>query len=213
MEPPRFVTVFPTARPSSLSRPRKIISMPSQSIYFTSILIFSSRLHLGLPSGRFLSELSTKSLYSFMFCHMHRPPHTPGFDHPQFVEDHDETPHRESFSAVYYCFFPGISTFLNWLFSNISYCLYLSVFNSTWKMIDEMPREVETFQRVVAGENKNEVPSLLLQLNYVHATLQTSLLLNDISRAKVKPLCAARSSEHGLGLARALYRCKLGSLT
>jgi hypothetical protein len=54
-------------------------------------------------------------------------------------------------------------------------------------MIDEIPREGVTFQRVVAGDNKNEVPSLLLQHNFVYATLQTSLLLNDISCAKVKP--------------------------
>lgn len=65
---------------------------------------------------------------------------------------------------------------------------------------------------MVADENQNEVPSLH-QHNYVYATLQTSLLLNDISCAKVKPPCAAWSAQHRLGLAWALYRCKLGSLT
>jgi hypothetical protein len=133
--------------------------MPSQSFYLTSILIFSSRLHLGLPSDRFLSELSTKSIYSFMFWHMHSPSHTWIRSPRVWWGPRWNSSQRKTFSALYYCCFPGISTVLNGLFSSISYCLYLSVFNSTWKMIDEIPREGETFQRVVVGENKNEVPS------------------------------------------------------
>jgi len=46
-----------------------------------------------------------------------------------------------------------------------------------------------------------------------YATLKTSLLLNGICCAEVKPPCAAWSLEHRLGLEWALYRCKLGCLT
>jgi len=144
-----------------------------------------------------------------MFWHMHCPSHTWIRSPRVWWGPWWNSSQKKTFSAVYYCCFPCISTFLNWLFSNISYCHYLSVFNSTWEMIDEIPREGEAFQRVVVGDNKNKVPSLLLQHNFVYAALQTSLLLNDISCVKVKPPCAAWSSQHRLGLTWALYRCKL----
>ena len=51
-----------------------------------------------------------------MFCHMHRPSHTPGFDHPQFCDDRDETPEREIFSALYY----GCSRIFRIVFTYVS---------------------------------------------------------------------------------------------
>jgi len=41
-----------------------------------------------------------------MFCYMHRPSHTPGPDHPQLGEGHDETLHRESFFSPQLLLFP-----------------------------------------------------------------------------------------------------------
>jgi hypothetical protein len=51
----RFITAFTSARHMSLSLARSIQSMPPDSNSWRSILILSSRLRLGLPSGFFPS--------------------------------------------------------------------------------------------------------------------------------------------------------------
>ena len=57
----RVITVFTSARHLSLSWARSIQSMPQHHTCWRSILILSSHLHLGLPSGLFGSEFSTKN--------------------------------------------------------------------------------------------------------------------------------------------------------
>jgi hypothetical protein len=53
---------------------------PSIPISLRSILMLSSHLRLGLPSGLFPSGLPTKTFPHA--CHMSRPPHPPWFKHP-----------------------------------------------------------------------------------------------------------------------------------
>jgi hypothetical protein len=48
----------------SLSRARWIQSIPPHHISLRSVLILASYLHQGLPSGRFPSSLTTKTLYA-----------------------------------------------------------------------------------------------------------------------------------------------------
>jgi hypothetical protein len=62
----RFITVFTTTRHWSLSWARCIQSTPSQPISLRPILILSSRLLLGLPTGFFLSGFPTNILYAFL---------------------------------------------------------------------------------------------------------------------------------------------------
>jgi hypothetical protein len=62
----RFVTVFKTAHHGSLSWARSIQSIPSHPISLRSVLILSSYLRLGLPSGIFLSGSPTNVLYAFL---------------------------------------------------------------------------------------------------------------------------------------------------
>jgi hypothetical protein len=60
----RFITAIKTARHLSLSWASPIQSIPPHPTSWRSILILSSHLHLGLPSGLFPSGFSTKALYT-----------------------------------------------------------------------------------------------------------------------------------------------------
>jgi len=60
----RFSTSFTSARHLSLSWATSIQSKPSHPTSWRSILILSSRLRLGLPSGLFSSGFPTKTLYT-----------------------------------------------------------------------------------------------------------------------------------------------------
>ena len=58
----RFITAFTSARHLSLSWASSIQSQPSHPTSWRSILILSSHLRLGLPSGLFPSGFPTKTL-------------------------------------------------------------------------------------------------------------------------------------------------------
>ena len=59
-----FITTFTSACHLSLSWARSIQSMPPHPTYWRSMLILSTHLCLGLPSGLFLSGFPTKTLYT-----------------------------------------------------------------------------------------------------------------------------------------------------
>ena len=61
-----FITTFTTARHLSLSWASSIQSIPPHPTSWRSILILSSHLRLGLPSGLFHSGFLTKTLYTFL---------------------------------------------------------------------------------------------------------------------------------------------------
>jgi len=63
----RFITAFTSARHLSLSWARLIQSMPPHPTSWRFILIISSHLHLGLPSGLFPPGFPTKTLYTPVF--------------------------------------------------------------------------------------------------------------------------------------------------
>jgi len=60
----RFITTFTSARHLSLSWATSIQSIPSHFTSWRSVLILSSHLRLGLPSGLFPSFFRTKTLYT-----------------------------------------------------------------------------------------------------------------------------------------------------
>jgi hypothetical protein len=62
----RFITMFTRALHWSLSGARSIQSKPSHPISLRSILILSTHLRLGLPSGLFASGVPTNILYEFL---------------------------------------------------------------------------------------------------------------------------------------------------
>jgi hypothetical protein len=62
----RIIIMFTRAFHWSLSWARSIQSIPSHPISLRSILILSTHLHLGLPSGLFPSGLPTNILYAFV---------------------------------------------------------------------------------------------------------------------------------------------------
>jgi len=60
----RFIIAFTIARHLSLPWASSIQSIPPQPTSWWSILILSSHLHLGLPSGLFPSRFATKTQYT-----------------------------------------------------------------------------------------------------------------------------------------------------
>jgi hypothetical protein len=62
----RFITVF-----TILSKINPIHTIPSHPISSRSILILFTHLHLGLPSGLFLSGFPTNTLYAYLFAPIH----------------------------------------------------------------------------------------------------------------------------------------------
>ena len=60
----RFITAYASACYLSLSWASSIQSTPPHHTYWRSILILSSHLSLGLPSGLFPSDFPTKTLYT-----------------------------------------------------------------------------------------------------------------------------------------------------
>ena len=64
----RFITAFTSAHHLSLSWARSVQSMPPHSTSWRTILIFSSHLRVGLPSGLFPSGFPTKTLYLPLLC-------------------------------------------------------------------------------------------------------------------------------------------------
>ena len=60
----RFITAFTSAHHPSLSWGSLIQSMPPHPTSWRAILILSSHLHLGLPSGSLPSGFPTKTLYT-----------------------------------------------------------------------------------------------------------------------------------------------------
>ena len=67
----KFITAFTIARHLSLSWASSIQSMPPHPTSWRSILILSSHLHLGLPSGLFPTGSPTKTLYTPLFFHIY----------------------------------------------------------------------------------------------------------------------------------------------
>jgi len=67
--------------------PRCIQCTPSHSISLRSVLILSSHLRLGLPTGLFPSGFPTKILYAILTSPMQstRPSHPRWFDHPNNI--------------------------------------------------------------------------------------------------------------------------------
>jgi len=78
-----FITAFTSARHLSLSWASSIQSIPPHPTSWRSILILSSHLRLGLPSGLFPSGFPTTTLYTPLLsphtCYM---PRQSRFDHP-----------------------------------------------------------------------------------------------------------------------------------
>jgi hypothetical protein len=71
----------------SLSWARPIQFKPPQPISRRSILILSTHLRLGLPSGLLPSRFPTNNLYAFLFFsgYMPRPPHPPWLDYSNYT--------------------------------------------------------------------------------------------------------------------------------
>jgi hypothetical protein len=67
----RFITVFTRVRHRSVSQAWLIQSVPFHPTSSRHILILSSHLRLGLPSGLYPSGSPTKTLYAFVFSRAH----------------------------------------------------------------------------------------------------------------------------------------------
>jgi hypothetical protein len=81
--------VFTRALHWSLSWAISIQSTPSHPISLRSILILSTHLRLGLPSGLFHSGFPTNILYAFLFsphsCYLLHPSHPPWLDYSNYT--------------------------------------------------------------------------------------------------------------------------------
>ena len=81
---PKFITAFTTARHLSLFWANFIQSIPPLPTSWRFILILSTHLCLGLPSGLFPSGFPTKTLCTSLLphtCYMPCPSHSSRFDH------------------------------------------------------------------------------------------------------------------------------------
>ena len=65
----KFISAFTSACHLSLFRARSINSIFPHPISWRPILVLSSHLHLGLPSGLFLSGIPTKTLHTPLLSH------------------------------------------------------------------------------------------------------------------------------------------------
>ena len=84
----KLTTAFTNAHNLYLSWTRSIQSIPPHHTYWRSILILSSRLSLGLPSGLFPSGFPTKMMYASLLphtCYIHFLFHSSRFDHPNNI--------------------------------------------------------------------------------------------------------------------------------
>jgi hypothetical protein len=84
----RFSASQEIPRHLSLSWATLIQSIPPNPTSGRSILILSSHLRLGLPSGLFPSDFPTKTLYTPVLphtCYIHRPSHFSRFNHPNNI--------------------------------------------------------------------------------------------------------------------------------
>ena len=80
----RFITAITSARQLSLSWASSIQSIPPHPTSWRSILILSSHLFLGLPSGLLPSGFPTKTMYTPL-PYMPRPSHSSRFYHPNNI--------------------------------------------------------------------------------------------------------------------------------
>jgi hypothetical protein len=78
-----FITVFTRDFCWSLSWPTSIQSIPHYPITLRSILILSTHLRLGLPSGSFPPRFPTNILYAFLFSHLC---YMPCLSHPPWLD-------------------------------------------------------------------------------------------------------------------------------
>jgi hypothetical protein len=79
--------MFTRALHWSLSRAQQIQSIPLHRILPRYILILSSHLSLGLPSGHFPLAFPTRTLYAFLFthaCYIPCPSHPPRLDNSNY---------------------------------------------------------------------------------------------------------------------------------
>jgi hypothetical protein len=83
----RFITVLTRALQWFLSWARSIRSIPRHYISLRFILILSTRLHLGLPSGLLPSGFPTNILYVCFFfpCALHTCPSQPKLDNFKYI--------------------------------------------------------------------------------------------------------------------------------
>jgi hypothetical protein len=78
----RFITVFTKTLNCSLSWVRSIQSIPPHLIALKSVLILSSHLRLGLPSGLLISGFPAKILYAFVLS----PSRATCLSHPHWLD-------------------------------------------------------------------------------------------------------------------------------
>jgi hypothetical protein len=80
----RFITVSTRALQWSLSWARSFHSGPSHFVSLRSILILSTHLRLGLPSGVYSSGFQTNNLYPHS-CYISCQSHPPSLDHSNYI--------------------------------------------------------------------------------------------------------------------------------
>jgi hypothetical protein len=70
-ETKRFIPVFTAACLLSTSSARWLQVMSIHTTALSYILILSTFIHLGLPSGLFTADVPNKTLHAFVFSHIH----------------------------------------------------------------------------------------------------------------------------------------------